>query len=1327
MGLDRQVQVELILKAADALKGAESLYTVLEKISKLPMGEINKALSNMKDITKELVPAAKDAASAMGQLTQQVRNFEHVNVKVAALRDEMGKLNTATTKVGESSTKAAGLFEYFAMKAKSHMAWMATGLMLGGIVAAPALFIESLAKIETGMAGMAQVNKTLHDSQAALNEETMKFIGIASMYGEEVTKIIDAGKLWGRAYKDLEVVNILTSQSAKLAIADNFDLKEATLGLEAAMAQFGMRAENATQAMDYSQRVLDVWTKVAHNAQVSAKDLAQAVERTGAVAHMTGASFEFLNALVATGVRNTARSGSEIGQTLKSMVSSIHTDKAIKEIESMGIAVYKFNQDGTKEFRNVQDVILDLAIATQTTTMNMEEMDKAISGGKFQYSKTAAILGDYKEIIRVWQEAIDSAGFTNGQVETQLDTITRKLAQMKAEMESLVVGLGNSGLSQFIKEQIAGITEFLRGLGSINADTWKTIATTAEWGIAIFALLRIMQTMVTTMGAAGVASEFWNTSIWRGTYAAAARTAATTELTAAQTALNLATGNWVPIALTVGTIIWELVRANGALATVEDKRKLQAEAEIEGTRRRVEVGKQAVGFIDSMATAYDKLTDEQSKYEQGSAQWTKIEGNKKSTIEALTKAIETNGAADTKNMELVGENGKINQNTINTVKEAHKTQGEQMAKDLQQMGINQYNAAKDMIKWANDRIEKMDDEMKALNFLQRAYLNFMDVLAARHEETAKFYDEQAQDPKKMAGLMGLAPGNDDVAATAAKGLAGQERDEATRIREARNKKYLEYVGVPQALKRADELLHDATPMITSFGNVANDGGGTVTDKAGKVKNTGSAPGSMNPVTLAESEQRFQNGEKLKALYSSQKVAADSYAEALEKINTKESIYGKTVDTIIERYGVMKNRAVELSNEEMSIVDTRELLNKQLTDEIAKRDALDATISDAYENWKSMDKDQQRAARESNAEYQQSIKTIHELDNILIETDKHMADLAKNRTGIQGQLDKSDKGNQNTDSRWKDYMSDTHLWAEQDKGQLNRSSPFYKTQSDSIDLFYAQKRKDALTEQMKQAQDDLTKAQGTGKQGAIDEATKKIKILEEETVKADKDLVALKEKLEPIKNGIADMMIQMGVHGAKFSDIWKKVWQDFATDAIKAMMKVNNASPGLLSQIFGMFGMGGGGGAAKALPQAAKGDITDGPTIAGEDGKEAVIPLEKNKGNSKSLWLQAGKMLGMGKEMAPSLSNPNVVANANESSATAQQFKQTREHIDALQQTNTLLVDQNAMILQIAKEGGSTTLMPVITQVSSEQVLKILHDNPSALSNILGKQKSSGYR
>jgi TP901 family phage tail tape measure protein len=261
---------------------------------------------------------------------------------------------------------------------KHHMTWMASAVAMGTAIAIPTKLVSTIAEVEKQMAQMKQVNEAVKDSQEVLNKTTQDYIGIAQEYGASVNEVIKAGMLWGRAYKDLNTVMKLTTLSTKLSVADNMDIGLANRAVESVINGY----QKQGQAIQFATHVVDSWTKVAHNAQSSATDLAEALSRTGAAAKAVGVDFDTTTALASTMIKATGRSGAEVGNALKSLFSSIHSKKALQQLEALGIQMYKVDEDGTKHFRNLHDVFIDLMITSHTTSRNMEKDLLAISGGR---------------------------------------------------------------------------------------------------------------------------------------------------------------------------------------------------------------------------------------------------------------------------------------------------------------------------------------------------------------------------------------------------------------------------------------------------------------------------------------------------------------------------------------------------------------------------------------------------------------------------------------------------------------------------------------------------------------------------------------------------------------------------------------------------------------------------------------------------------------------------------------------------------------------------------------------------------------------------------
>lgn len=428
---------------------------------------------------------------------KNLRSFMEVTAQLQKTTKEFDKFQRTVLKTGT-------VFDDFVIKAKSHMAWIASGFAIGAAFAVPSAAIDSMADIEKHMAGIKQVIPAIEGFEGfksddagataknaemlrAASKEMHDLIGISARFGESVEKTMEAarsiGRMYGRGENGVANTNIMTTQAAKMATADAFDMIDATKGLESAMAQWGLQTENSGELLANTSRILDVWTKTSHVSAASAQDLGQAIEVAGTAAAQAGVSFEFFNALVATGVRNTARSGNEIGTAVKSMMVSMQSDKSIKALEDFGIEVYRVSADGTRYMRSMQDIILETSLKLNTTTQNTDKLLMTLAGGKYQYSKVSAMLKDYKELLRVFDEASNSAGFTDQQVQIQMDTLVKQVGILKADLVDLATTSGEGGVLTLLKEMVKHLDRVVVGVNQWQ-QSWGSATNYVTGGIA---------------------------------------------------------------------------------------------------------------------------------------------------------------------------------------------------------------------------------------------------------------------------------------------------------------------------------------------------------------------------------------------------------------------------------------------------------------------------------------------------------------------------------------------------------------------------------------------------------------------------------------------------------------------------------------------------------------------------------------------------------------------------------------------------------------------------------------------------------------------------
>lgn len=368
----------------------------------------------------------------MAEIQEQIKNNYVTNFKTspALYSTNFARLSAEYREVAEAVNQADRNMARFATRADfagramdrlyQRSAWFFSAIGANAIIAVPNAWYDAQVKIENSMAQFSQVMATNSHSvnafktalfdmdfgklQQGLNTtsvqskefsrdlEYMKnsLVNLAIKYGEASDDVIKSATLWGRKYKDNQTVLTMTNAAMKLAVADSFSIVEANKNLESSLVQWGFQIKDNNDAMIVSNKIIDSWTALAHKMAVSAQDLSAANQRAAQSMRAVGLSFDEGQALIATMLANTQQAGGEIGNAIKSIMGSIHSKKAIEDLEAMGVAVYKFGENGKKEFREVGKVLVDLMLKTQNSKENLEKLLKDVSGGRLPFAPASS-------------------------------------------------------------------------------------------------------------------------------------------------------------------------------------------------------------------------------------------------------------------------------------------------------------------------------------------------------------------------------------------------------------------------------------------------------------------------------------------------------------------------------------------------------------------------------------------------------------------------------------------------------------------------------------------------------------------------------------------------------------------------------------------------------------------------------------------------------------------------------------------------------------------------------------------------------------------------
>lgn len=748
---------------------------------------------------------------------------------------------------------------------KHHLTWMATAVAITAAFGVPAEAVRSIAEIEKEMAGFRQVNHEADQSQKVLAEDTQKFIGIANQYGASVEEIIEAGKLWGRGYKSIDDVLKLTSLSAKLAVADMMDIGLANRAVEGVINQF----QEQGRAVEFATHVVDSWTKVAHNAQSSANDLAEAMLRSGGAAHAVGVDFDTATALASTMIKVTGQGGATVGEAMKSLFSSIHGKKAIEAIEGMGIAVYKLDADGTKHFRNVRDVMLDLMTTSHTTSKNMEKDLLSISGGKFQWSKVAGVLGDYKDFIHAYNLSLQSTGFSDEQIKAQLDTIDRRFKQLKADITGMFSGIGSAGLSSVVKGIIVDVDSLVKRLQTIPASTYQTVGTMIKWaGTAFIAVkglsalgravasARAAITALTAAETINAARTAYNTAVATvnnmvnsirarigGATSATlmAETAAIGAETIATVGATEATSAWAT-AMTVATAGLNLVIAAVAVAATGmtayslsvdnatdsvNEHSAATEQEIETKHQEIEMVAKQNEFIETLAHQHVKL---KAAIDSGTL-----------SEEKSKKAKEDLAATDEELAQIIGQDGVDRINSSQDVEAQIKQEQLTHAKKTLSLKHDIVETRKAELEFTRDQIDRTEARITALQTEASSWGTWAQIVHKAMGVYAVFTDMRAA-AARAQGNSGLADSLEKSAEEARNYKPESVRDEIAKLENDKAALEISRQKAQNAFNAAEIDYESSKQALESGQNIAQSS--YVPEDSGDVDNTVAPANSM---------------------------------------------------------------------------------------------------------------------------------------------------------------------------------------------------------------------------------------------------------------------------------------------------------------------------------------------------------------------------------------------------------------------------------------------------------------------------------------------------
>ena len=363
---------------------------------------------------------------------------------------------------------------------------------------------------------------------------------------------------------------------------------------------------------------------------------------------------------------------------------------------------------------------------------------------KFQWAKAAAMFSNYQEIIKNWGLAVNSMGFTDNQVKNQMDSLSRRINKLKADLTGLIAQGGNSGLTEWLKECVSELDRLARFLSTVSASTYSFLGSMVKLAAIMYTVNRAMRmvrtslNMITASGATATISNM-SAAFSTATTAAGGLKAAIISLKNSISLLKATATLGVSLALDLGLEALTSETEDGASAIQK-----QTDAMVDNLavkRQEIEMYTQQEDFLDALFTAHKKLTDE---IESSTVSDEKKKQLLEDRIETENQMANVVGWSAVQQMQADNwtddSTKKVRDNYVNAT-EAKKKSLAQFLSAKQEEAVNNYRLAqKNIQNWKSEAEEyctDMSKKIEAVGLWAKAEV-------AAYELAAKFRNMQAE-------------------------------------------------------------------------------------------------------------------------------------------------------------------------------------------------------------------------------------------------------------------------------------------------------------------------------------------------------------------------------------------------------------------------------------------------------------------------------------------------------------------------------------------------------------------------------------------------------
>lgn len=497
---------EYTRKLSEAKEKVDAYQQSIKKLSEVDATQhFEKLKQQLTNITGADVSAAKSIDELRETIAQlSAKDVDAANKLLEQFQQDVNKISPDIKKMGQEVEETSKSFSQLVQEQNSIdqlknrlVSFFSIGSVIQTFRRAIRSAYESVKELDAVMTETAVVtNYEIEDMWKRLPEYTDR----ANKLGASVKGAYETTTLFYQQGLDTDQAVQLSIETMKMARIANLDYATATDYMTAALRGFNMELNEAS-----ATRVNDVYSKLAAITASDTREISIAMTKTASIANSANMELETTAALLSQIIETTREAPETAGTAMKTIIARfqelkkapgeigevdgevIDANKIEGALRTIGVAL----RDANGQFRNLDDVFLDIAKKWNSLDTNTQRYIATMAAGSRQQSRFIAMMSDYERTMELVNAANNSAGASQKQFEKTTKSLEAKINRLKNSWDTFVQGLANSS---FIKASVDALTLLLNVLNKITdvfgANSISDFAITLTLIVSIFSKLR---------------------------------------------------------------------------------------------------------------------------------------------------------------------------------------------------------------------------------------------------------------------------------------------------------------------------------------------------------------------------------------------------------------------------------------------------------------------------------------------------------------------------------------------------------------------------------------------------------------------------------------------------------------------------------------------------------------------------------------------------------------------------------------------------------------------------------------------------------------------